>query len=103
MVSKIVKREELSDRTLEMARRIATVPTMAALLTKESVNQSVGNMSCYNALQSCIILHQLNHSHWVGVRMTSVPPSARRRECRIGEPPPPDSPFGQRPSARRGE
>ncbi|OBJ13484.1 enoyl-CoA hydratase [Mycobacterium colombiense] len=67
MVSKIFKREELSDRTLEMARRIATVPTMAALLIKESVNQSVDNMGFYNALQSCFTLHQLNHSHWVGV------------------------------------
>lgn len=68
MVSKIFKREELADRTLEMARRIATVPTMAALLIKESVNQSVDNMGFYNALQSCFTLHQLNHSHWVGVR-----------------------------------
>ncbi|OBK17951.1 enoyl-CoA hydratase [Mycobacterium asiaticum] len=68
MVSKIFKREELSDRTLDMARRIATVPTMAALLIKESVNQSVDNMGFYNALQSCFTLHQLNHSHWVGVR-----------------------------------
>ena len=68
MVSKIFKREELAERTLEMARRIATVPTMAALLIKESVNQSVDNMGFYNALQSCFTLHQLNHSHWVGVR-----------------------------------
>jgi len=68
MVSKVFKREELADRTLEMARRIATVPTMAALLIKESVNQSVDNMGFYNALQSCFTLHQLNHSHWVGVR-----------------------------------
>jgi len=68
MVSKIFKREELADRTLELARRIAKVPTMAALLIKESVNQSVDNMGFYNALQSCFTLHQLNHAHWVGVR-----------------------------------
>ena len=68
MVSKVFTREELPDRTLEMARRIAEVPTMAALLIKESVNQSVDNMGFYNALQSCFTLHQLNHSHWVGVR-----------------------------------
>jgi enoyl-CoA hydratase len=68
MVSKVFKRDELADRTLEMARRIATVPTMAALLIKESVNESVDNMGFYNALKSCFTLHQLNHSHWVGVR-----------------------------------
>ncbi|WIM89680.1 enoyl-CoA hydratase [Candidatus Mycobacterium wuenschmannii] len=68
MVSKIFKRDELPERALEMARRIATVPTMAALLIKDSVNQSVDNMGFYNALHSCFTLHQLNHSHWVGVR-----------------------------------
>ena len=51
-----------------MARRIAQVPTMAALLIKDSVNQTVDNMGFYNSLQACFTLHQLNHSHWVGVR-----------------------------------
>ena len=68
MVSKVFKRDELADRTLDMARRIGEVPTMAALLIKESVNQTVDNMGFYNSLQSCFTLHQLNHSHWVGVR-----------------------------------
>src|SRR2546430_10394154 len=43
MVSKIFPTEELSDRTLEFARRIAALPTITALLIKESVNQSVDN------------------------------------------------------------
>ena len=68
MVSKVFPRDELGDRTLDMARRIAQVPTMAALLIKESVNQTVDNMGFYNSLQACFTLHQLNHSHWVGVR-----------------------------------
>ena len=37
--------------TLEFARRIAQLPTMTALLIKESVNQTVDNMGFYNALQ----------------------------------------------------
>ncbi len=41
MVSKIFPADELSDRTLEFARRIAQVPTMAALLAKEAVNQTM--------------------------------------------------------------
>lgn len=73
MVSKIFTRDELPDRTLELARRIAEVPTMAALLIKESVNQSVDNMGFYNALQSCFSLHQLNHSHWAQIREDKVP------------------------------
>ena len=56
-----------------MARRIATVPTMAALLIKESVNQTVDNMGFYNSLQACFSLHQLNHSHWAEVREDKLP------------------------------
>lgn len=64
MVSKVFPGDELADRTLEFAQRIAVLPTMAALLIKESVNQSVDNMGFTNALQACFTIHQLNHSHW---------------------------------------
>jgi enoyl-CoA hydratase len=73
MVSKIFPTEELAERTLEFARRIAAVPTMAALLVKESVNQTVDNMGFYNSLQACFTLHQLNHGHWAGVRDDKYP------------------------------
>ncbi|HEY3673877.1 MAG TPA: enoyl-CoA hydratase, partial [Acidimicrobiia bacterium] len=43
MVSKIFPADELGDRTLDFARRIAKIPTMAALLVKESVNQTQDN------------------------------------------------------------
>jgi enoyl-CoA hydratase len=64
MVSKIFPAEDLTERTLEYARRIAALPTMAALLIKESVNQSMDNMGFYNALNACFTLHQVNHAHW---------------------------------------
>jgi enoyl-CoA hydratase len=64
MVSKVYPAAQLADKTLAFARRIAAVPTMAALMIKESVNQSVDNMGFYNALQSCFTLHELNHAHW---------------------------------------
>ena len=67
MVSKIFPAGELATRTLEFARRIAQMPTMAALLIKESVNQTVDNMGFYNGLQACFTLHQLNHSHWAEI------------------------------------
>lgn len=73
MVSKVFAADELSDRTLEFAERIAGVPSMTSLLIKESVNQSVDNMGFYNALQACFTLHQLNHSYWAGVREDGVP------------------------------
>ena len=64
MVSKVFPRDELDEKTLEFARRVAAVPTMAALLVKEAVNQSVDNMGFTNALNACFTMHQLNHSHW---------------------------------------
>ena len=65
MVSKVFAPDTLGEQTLEFARRIARVPTMAALLVKESVNQAVDAMGFANALNSCFSIHQLNHSHWM--------------------------------------
>lgn len=73
MVSKVFPENELADKTLQFARRIAEVPTMAALLAKEAVNQSVDNMGFYNALNACFTLHQLNHSHWAQVHENGFP------------------------------
>ena len=73
MVSKVFPRAELEEKTLDFARRIAQVPTMAALLIKESVNQTQDNQGFYNSLQACFTLHQLNHSHWRGVHEDGFP------------------------------
>jgi enoyl-CoA hydratase len=73
MVSKVFPRAELEEKTLDFARRIAKVPTMAALLIKESVNQTQDNQGFYNSLQACFTLHQLNHSHWRGLHEDGFP------------------------------
>jgi enoyl-CoA hydratase len=67
MVSKIFPADELAEQTVAFARRIAALPTMTALLIKESVNQTVDAMGFHTALQACFTLHQLNHSHWAEV------------------------------------
>jgi enoyl-CoA hydratase len=67
MVSKVFPTDEVGDRTLEFARRIAALPTMTALLIKESVNQTVDNMGFQNALAACFTIHELNHAHWAWV------------------------------------
>ncbi|MEU4244528.1 enoyl-CoA hydratase [Actinoplanes sp. NPDC026619] len=64
MVSKVFAPADLSGQTLELAGRIARLDTMAALMIKESVNQTVDNMGFHNALNACFTIHQLNHSHW---------------------------------------
>ncbi|MEV6985403.1 enoyl-CoA hydratase [Sphaerisporangium sp. NPDC051017] len=64
MVSKVFPAEHLDDDTLTFARRIAALPTMTALMIKESVNQTVDSMGFANALGACFTIHQLNHAHW---------------------------------------
>ena len=44
----------LEDRTLEFARRIAALPTMTALMIKESVNQTVDNQGFFKATYKVI-------------------------------------------------
>ena len=73
MVSKVFPADELSDRTVEFAQRIAALPTMTALLVKEAVNQSVDNMGFQNALAACFTLHQLNHAHWASIHEDKMP------------------------------
>jgi enoyl-CoA hydratase len=73
MVSKVFPEDELAENTLEFARRIAKVPTMAALLVKESVNQTMDNQGFYNSLNACFTLHELNHSHWAQVHDNGFP------------------------------
>ena len=73
MVSKVFPDAELAERTVEFARRIAQLPTMTALLIKESVNQTVDNMGFYNSLNACFTLHELNHSHWAQIHENGYP------------------------------
>lgn len=73
MVAKVFPRAELEERTLEFARRIAALPTMTALMIKESVNQTLDNQGFYNALQATFTLHQLNHAHWAEIHEDGWP------------------------------
>ena len=73
MVSKVFPGAELNERTLEFARRIARVPTMAALMIKESVNQTQDNQGFYTSLNVCFTLHELNHAHWAQVNDDHYP------------------------------
>jgi enoyl-CoA hydratase len=73
MVAKVFPQDDLEDRTLDFARRIALLPTMTALLIKESVNQTVDAMGFHNALQACFTIHELNHSHWAQIHDNRAP------------------------------
>ncbi|SKB06170.1 enoyl-CoA hydratase [Aeromicrobium choanae] len=64
MVSKVFPEGSLVDSTMALARRIAQVDTAAALMIKDSVNQTQDHQGFYNSLQSAFTLHQLNHARW---------------------------------------
>lgn len=64
MVSKVFPRDELEDKTLEFARRIAKVPTIASLLIKDSVNAASDAMGFTEALRHGFHIHELGHAHW---------------------------------------
>jgi enoyl-CoA hydratase len=73
MVSKVFPLADLEERTVAFARRIAQTTTVAALLIKESVNQSVDHMGFYNALNACFTIHQVNHAHWAEINENHYP------------------------------
>ena len=64
MVSKVFGVDELADKTLDFARRIAERPTMAALLVKDSVNAAADAMGFDEALRHAFHIHELGHAHW---------------------------------------
>jgi len=64
MLSRVFPAGRLDEDTIAFARRIAKVPSAAALMIKESVNQAQDNQGFYNALQAAFTVHELNHAHW---------------------------------------
>ena len=89
MVSKVFPPDRLEQDTLDFARRIAKLPTVTALLIKESVNQTLDNQGFFNSLRACFSLHQLNHAHWGEVtkgERASAPPETGIPDWRSAPP-----------------
>ena len=63
MVNQVVPRAELESRTLDLAARIATKPSFALKLAKQSVNQALDAQGQWTSHQAAFSLHQLAHSH----------------------------------------
>jgi enoyl-CoA hydratase len=59
MLSRVFPAGRLDEDTVTFARRIAKVPTAAALMIKESVNQAQDNQGFYNSLQAAFSNHEL--------------------------------------------
>ena len=63
MVNHVVPRDELRAATMAMAGRIATKPSFALKLAKESVNQTLEAQGQFTALRSAFSLQHLAHAH----------------------------------------
>ena len=64
---------ELTDKTLEFARRIADRPTVAALLVKDSVNAATDAMGFSEAMRHSFHIHELGHAHWAALNENGFP------------------------------
>jgi enoyl-CoA hydratase len=73
MVSKVFPVDELEEKTLAFARRIAERPTMAALLVKASVNAASDAMGFTEALRHAFHVHELGHAHWAAFNENRFP------------------------------
>jgi enoyl-CoA hydratase len=63
MVNKVVAPAELEDEALALAALIATKPSFALKLAKESVNQTLDTQGYWASLRGAFGLHSLAHSH----------------------------------------
>jgi enoyl-CoA hydratase len=63
MVNQIVPRDELHEFTMAMAARIATKPSFALRMAKESVNEALEAQGQWNALRAAFSRQHLTHAH----------------------------------------
>jgi len=86
MVNHVVPRAELERFTLDLAKRIATRPSMGLKLAKLAVNQTLDAQGQWNAIQAAFSLHHLGHSHAAemnkGMRVDPSGAEVIRREAK---------------------
>jgi enoyl-CoA hydratase len=77
-VTKVFPTEQLTDLTLEFARRIAKIPSVTLMLIKEACNETQDIQGFTNSLKSAFNLHHLMQQHWAELNedhRVSAPPS----------------------------
>lgn len=63
MVNHVVPRDELESFTLDLARRIATRPSIGLKLAKQAVNFSMDLQGQQQALTGTLAMHHVGHAH----------------------------------------
>jgi enoyl-CoA hydratase len=67
-VSKVFPTEQLSELTLEFAKRIARIPSVSLMLIKEACNETQDIQGYTNALKASFSLHHVMQQHWAELR-----------------------------------
>lgn len=63
MVNRVVPRSQLRHETLDLATRIAAMPSFGLALTKRAVNQCEDHMGLRNGMDAAFGLHHFAHAH----------------------------------------
>jgi len=63
MINRVFPREELEQRTFEMANKIAEMPRFGLALAKKAVNQSEDRQGLRDTMDAAFGLHHLAHAH----------------------------------------
>ncbi|WP_052583856.1 enoyl-CoA hydratase [Saccharomonospora iraqiensis] len=63
MLNRVVPRAELEERTLELAEKIAEMPTFGLALAKKAVNQAEDQMGMRTGMDAAFGLHHFAHAH----------------------------------------
>lgn len=72
MVNHVVKRDNLQDFSLEMAKKIAERPMFALKMAKKAVNMAQDNMGHRATQDASLAMHHMCHAHNKEVGMTTV-------------------------------
>jgi enoyl-CoA hydratase len=64
MINRVVPRDELEERTLELAKQVANKPAFALKLAKDSVNAVFSAQGFDNVQRNAFNAHHLSHTHY---------------------------------------
>jgi enoyl-CoA hydratase len=89
MVNRVVPRAGLTESTLDIAARVATMPRLGLALTKKAVNQAEDLMGMRAGMDSVFGLHHVAHAHNAEVGADSLAGHNARtmRDAAAGTPP----------------
>lgn len=82
MVSRVVPRDKLEEATMELARKIARTPPVAASLVKRSVNQTLDLMGQSNSWAYHYMTHVFSHATQESAQMRKAFAEVRQKGVR---------------------